>query len=220
MDNLSLRNFGANGLLIEFAQAGNEESLSRYRGLLRELEDHAWEGLGDMVPAYGSILLEFGDRAARDAARGVLPEVLRKALPQPATEAKLHEIPVVYDGPDLAALARRNGLSIEEVIHLHSATKYSVFLIGFSPGFPYLGPLDARLHAPRLDSPRVRVPAGSVGIGGEHTGIYGISSPGGWWLIGRTAVELYSLSQAEGEGAEGAFLLRLGERVKFMPIAE
>ena len=173
--------------------------------------------LGDIVPAYGSILLEFGGSEGRNEARRALPEILRKAAPLPSQEARLHEIPVIYDGPDLEALARRNGLEPEEVISLHSGVEYSVFLIGFSPGFPYLGPLDARIHAPRMDKPRVKVPAGSVGIGGEHTGIYGISSPGGWWLIGRTEVELSSLAKAEGPGLAEAFLLQQGDRVKFVP---
>lgn len=220
MDDLTLRDFGANGLLIEFAQAADENSLSRCRGLLRALEEQAFDDLGDIVPAYGSILLEFGSRQGRIGAKAALPEILRQATPLPSREARLHEIPVVYDGPDLGALAKRNGLTVEELIRLHSAAEYSVFLIGFSPGFPYLGPLNARLHAPRMDQPRVKVPAGSVGIGGEHTGIYGISSPGGWWLIGRTEVELYSLARAEGAGAADAFLLQQGDRVKFVPVAE
>ncbi|CAN5663323.1 5-oxoprolinase subunit PxpB [soil metagenome] len=218
MDDLSLRDFGANGLLIEFAQVADESSLSRCRGLLRALEEYSLDDLGEVVPAYGSILLEFGGQETRKLARGLLPEILSKAVALPSSEARLHEIPVVYDGPDLEALAQRTGLSVAEVIRLHSAVEYSVFLIGFSPGFPYLGPLDERLHAPRLESPRLKVPAGSVGIGGEHTGIYGISSPGGWWLIGRTAVELYSLAKAEGDGDPSAFLLRQGERVKFVPV--
>lgn len=220
MDDLTLRDFGANGLLIEFAQASDETSLGRCRGLLRALEQHAFEDLGDIVPAYGSILLEFGSKGGRNEAKGALPEILRRAAPRPSRDVRLHEIPVAYDGPDLEALAERNGMMTEEVIRLHSETEYSVFLVGFSPGFPYLGPLDARLHAPRMDHPRVKVPAGSVGIGGEHTGIYGISSPGGWWLIGRTEVELFSLAKAEGNGDPEAFLLQQGDRVKFVPVAK
>ena len=87
---------------------------------------------------------------------------------------------------------------------------YSVFLIGFSPGFPYLGPLDSRLHAPRLDTPRPRVPAGSVAIGGEHTGIYSVASPGGWWLIGRTDSEIFSVSKGAGCREQGGFPLSTG----------
>jgi biotin-dependent carboxylase-like uncharacterized protein len=103
---------------------------------------------------------------------------------------------------------------------LHTAPVYRVFLIGFSPGFPYLGPLDSRLHAPRLESPRERVPAGSVAIGGEHTGIYSIASPGGWWLVGRTNTEVFSAAKARNGGTVDAFLLRQGDLVKFLPVEE
>jgi KipI family sensor histidine kinase inhibitor len=116
---------------------------------------------------------------------------------------------------DLEEFARRKALSVCDVIELHASPLYSVFLIGFSPGFPYLGPLDSRLHAPRRDIPRAHVPAGSVAIGGEHTGIYSIASPGGWWLIGRTSTELFSALKARGSGSAEAFLLRQGDQVRF-----
>lgn len=218
MKDLRIREFGPQGLLIEFAQEVNEVSLGRCRGLMRALEENALDDLREVVPAYGEILLEFGSAAAQREAQGVLPEILQKARALPAEEARLRVIPVRYDGPDLEALARRNGLTVEDVAALHCAPTYDVYLVGFSPGFPYLGPLDGRLHAPRLDTPRIKVPAGSVGIGGEHTGIYGISSPGGWWLIGWTPVELFSLEKAAGAGTEEAFLLRQGDRVKFEPL--
>jgi KipI family sensor histidine kinase inhibitor len=207
--------FGPSGLFVEFAARMDPAALALGRGLLRALEEKPVEGLRDATLAYGTLLLEFAEGSPPPVAE--VTEVLRSASPVPAGETRTHEIPVVYDGPDLEALARRNKLPVSEIIARHSAPVYDVCLIGFSPGFPYLGPLDEKLHAPRLEHPRPRVPAGSVGIGGEHTGIYSIASPGGWWLVGRTKVELFSEKAARGHGSEAAFLLRPGDRVQFVP---
>jgi inhibitor of KinA len=218
MDGLRVSWFGPAALLVEFAENADRESLARCRGLMNSFEENRLDGLLDVTPAYCSLLLEFDDpkRASEQFER--VHELLRSARAQPAQEAPIFEIPVCYDGPDLEELARRNTLSVSNVIELHAAPIYSVFLIGFSPGFPYLGPLDPRLYAPRLDNPRRRVPAGSVAIGGEHTGIYSIASPGGWWLIGRTSTELFSVAKARNGGTVEAFLLRQGDSVKFFPV--
>lgn len=208
MDSLSLSRFGSNGWLIRFADRIDENSLARCRGLLDAFEKNPLPGLRDVTPAYQEVLLEF-ERAVDEAP---IRAVLDSARPLPVGEARLHEITVCYDGPDLEELAALKGLSVAEVVERHAAPVYNVYLIGFSPGFPYLGPLDAKIHAPRLASPRARVPAGSVAIGGGHTGIYSIGSPGGWRIIGRTEVELFT----PGKGRE-AFLLRQGDRVKFLP---
>ncbi|HEY5954224.1 MAG TPA: 5-oxoprolinase subunit PxpB [Terrimicrobiaceae bacterium] len=220
MDGLRISCFGPTALVVEFAEKIDAESLSRCRGLLNCLDSQRLDGLRDVTPAYCSLLLEYDEATDVAAQRARLDELLKSAHPQHREEAALFEIPVCYNGPDLEEFARRNTLSVSNVIELHSAVTYSVFLIGFSPGFPYLGPLDSRLHAPRLDTPRPRVPAGSVAIGGEHTGIYSIASPGGWWLIGTTSSQIFSPAKAlDGGGAE-AFLLRQGDLVKFQPVEE
>ena len=215
MDNLRIGTFGPSGLLIEFADQISANSLARCRGLLRCLDEKPPEGLRDITPAYQSILLEFEGQAP---APGLLADLLKSARPLAPEAMPSHEIPVFYDGPDLEALAQRHNLAVPEVIELHSAPVYDVFLVGFSPGFPYLGPLDSRLHTPRLDHPRTRVPVGSVAIGGGHTGIYSIPSAGGWWLIGRTDTVLFSEEAARDGGSEKAFLIRQGDRVKFQPV--
>jgi inhibitor of KinA len=215
MDGLRVSRFGPAALLVEFAESVDLESLARCRGLLSCLDDTPLEGLREVTPAYCSLLLEFDDSKKVAGQLNRLNRLLKSARAQPAEEAPQFDIPVSYDGPDIEALARRNGLSVSDVIELHASSLYSVFLIGFSPGFPYLGPLDPRLHAPRLDTPRPHVPAGSVAIGGEHTGIYGVASPGGWWLIGRTSSEIFSASKARESGNAEAFLLRQGDLVKF-----
>jgi KipI family sensor histidine kinase inhibitor len=215
---LRLTRLGPHGILIRFADGLDAESLARCRGLVRWIDDHPPEALVDCVPACESILLEFDGPVAESRLRALELE-LKAAAPLPAEEATLHRLPVRYDGPDLAELAERKELSVREVVERHSQATYSVYVVGFSPGFPYLGPLDERLHMPRRSSPRLRVPAGSVGIGGEHTGIYSIASPGGWWLIGHTDTAVFSPSEATGEGRTEAFLLRPGDRVRFEPVS-
>jgi len=219
MDDLQIQRFGPRGLLVRFGRDVSEASLSRCRGIMEFFKAHPCEGVVDIVPAYGEVLMEFGEdlKDFAELERRVAKD-LKMARALPATEARLHEIPVRYDGPDLAALAEAKGLSEAEVVEIHTEPIYSVYQIGFSPGFPYLGPLDPRLHMPRLATPRPRIEAGSVGIGGEQTGIYSIASAGGWRLIGRTEVELFCRAQGEGSGSEEAFLLRQGDRVKFVPV--
>ncbi len=129
----------------------------------------------------------------------------------------LVEIPVCYGGefgPDLAAVARHAGLSEAAVIELHSQPEYLVYMLGFAPGFPYLGGLDARLTTPRRAQPRPLVPAGAVGIAGAQTGIYSLPTPGGWQLIGRTPRRLFAAGRTQPS------LLQAGDRLRFVSISE
>jgi KipI family sensor histidine kinase inhibitor len=219
MDNLRISQYGPSALLVEFADRVHERSLARCRGLLRCLEENALEELREITPGFCSLLLEFEDAKAIAHRYGALRKLLQLAKAQPKEEAARHQISVCYDGPDLERLAQRNRLSVHDVVELHSLPIYSVLLIGFSPGFPYLGPLNARLHVERHATPRARVPAGSVAIGGEHTGIYSIASPGGWWLVGRTNAKLFSVSKAVDHGSKEAFLLRQGDLMSFRPVS-
>ena len=127
------------------------------------------------------------------------------------------EVPTVYGGefgPDLSFVASHNHLSEDEVIAIHSGTDYLVYMLGFIPGFTYLGGMDSRIATPRLSSPRTLIPAGSVGIAGEQTGTYPSDSPGGWQIIGRTPVTMYDMSKAQ------AALLKAGDYVRYVPIDE
>jgi len=128
-------------------------------------------------------------------------------------EGKRVTLPVLYQGPDLGFVAEHHRLSVEEVIALHSTPEYLVYMIGFAPGFPYLGGLPEQLATPRLEKPRLSVPRGSVGIGGSQTGVYSVESPGGWRLIGRTPVSLY-----DPKGQPPA-LLEAGDRLRFRPVS-
>lgn len=141
-----------------------------------------------------------------------------KELSSESASQKIVEIPVCYGGeygPDLSFVAEHNGLSPEEVIAIHSGGTYLVYMLGFLPGFAYMGGMDERIATPRLASPRARIPAGSIGIAGGQTGIYPLASPGGWQLIGRTPVKMFAM-----EGETGKFALSAGDRVKFVPISE
>lgn len=124
-------------------------------------------------------------------------------------------IPLFYGkeyGPDIGFVASNNNLSADEVISIHSSVKYRIYMLGFTPGFPYLGGMDRRISTPRKQEPRLRIPAGSIGIAGEQTGIYPIESPGGWQIIGRTPLRLYD------PAAESPFLLKPGQYLRFRPV--
>src|SRR6185295_17822802 len=199
---------------------GDDMSLVTHR-LVRtafeRLREAAIPGLRDLTPAYATLLVTF-DPATLDARRaesdvaGALRGFDESADSMPA---RLVEIPVCYEGecgPDLDDVARLLNLARGEVVSLHSGTEYFVHFIGFSPGFPYLGGLPSVLTTPRLERPRVRVPAGSVGIAGGQTGIYPQSTPGGWRLIGRTPARLFDANR------DPPSLLTMGNRVRFVPI--
>ncbi len=211
----SVRPVGDRGLVIEFADQVSVEINARVRALGRALA--SVPGVVEVVPTFRSLLIVFDpltadrDRIAEEARR-----VVQHLPPDPGGAGRVIELPVVYGGdagPDLDDLARRCGLSPREVIDLHCGEEYVVFMLGFAPGFPYLGILPDALHTPRLSSPRTRVPAGSIGIADGLTGIYPLATPGGWNLIGRTPQLLYNPQ------APDPIRLRPGDRVRFVPVA-
>jgi KipI family sensor histidine kinase inhibitor len=213
--------YGPNAWLLRFAERVGDEAFARGRAIATELERRPPPGLVEFVPAFATVLLEFDPARVSDSARllsGVSAQ-LENALAARLPPSPVKEIPVVYDGADLERVARMHELTTAEVRDRHSAPIYKVYLLGFSPGFPYLGDLDPRLHTPRLASPRPRVTAGSVAIGGEHTGIYTVDSPGGWNIIGRTPLKIFDPQRRGASGTDDTamFLLRQGDRVKFVP---
>lgn len=201
--------YGPHAWLVRFGRDWSEETMARALAVARELEERPPAGLREFTMGYGSVLLEFGEGAADVAGIDVIVERLR-ALPPGAAGGRVVEVPVVYDGEDLAEVARRTGLGVEEVIARHHGRNYRVWLLGFAPGFPYLGVLDESLRLPRRDTPRARVAAGSVAIAGAQTGIYPSESAGGWHVIGRTAARLFAPEAAD------PFLLRPGDTVRFV----
>jgi KipI family sensor histidine kinase inhibitor len=174
------------------------------------------DGLGVPIPAYASVLVPFDpDVTGEDAVRVAINQALLRAIAGPAADpGPLVEIRVAYggaDGPDLAEVARRTGRSETDVVALHAGREYRVFLVGFVPGFPYLGILPDELVLPRRATPRIRVPAGSVAIAGRQTGIYPLATPGGWHIVGRTDAPLWDVTRSSPA------LLEPGARVRFVP---
>jgi KipI family sensor histidine kinase inhibitor len=171
-------------------------------------------GVTNVHPAYASILIDFDLlRIGRPDVERTAVELFARAAAAPLPEPRTVEIPVAYGGewgPDLEAVAALTGHTPDEVVALHSSAEYLVYFLGFSPGFPYLGGLPESIAAPRLDTPRRRVPAGSVAIGGRQTGVYPMASPGGWRIIGRTALRLFD------PDADPPVLLRMGDHVRFI----
>lgn len=208
---------GSRAALVEFAEPDPAATPARARAILRLLEAEGGETLADFSVAFDKVLLEFRNGADPSAQAAKWAKKFAALTPLPAAEARLHEIPVRYDGEDLIELGQRCGLTSEEVVAIHTAPIYDVAMLGFSPGFPYLEGLDPRLHAPRRANPRPRVPVGSVAVGGSHAGIYSVESPGGWHLLGTTDVRLFDPARREPND-EAMFLLRAGDRVKFVPV--
>ncbi len=173
-------------------------------------------GVREIVPAYAAVTV-FCDPQADAAAIGrELAHLTSLPLPGdgpgPTSDSRLVTIPTRYDGADLDLVARRTGLTRDEVIRRHTGPEYVVYLLGFAPGFAYLGELDPALRLPRRDSPRLQVPAGSVAIAGAQTAVYPLATPGGWHLLGRTELALFDRTRTPPA------LLRPGDRVRFEDI--
>ena len=180
-------------------------------------------GVRDVVPAFASVTVHYDPAlvAGRtsDAPYTRLVSVLHTLLDGIRVESlptpRVVEIPVCYGGalgPDLGDVARQHSMSPDEVVSLHAAGDYLVYMVGFMPGFAYLGGLSERIATPRRPTPRTAVPAGTVGIGGQQTGVYPLESPGGWNLIGRTPLRIFDIAREEQT------LLATGDRVRFVPI--
>ncbi len=205
---------GDSALLVRFGEQMDAAANRRVHALAQRLRQHPLAGVGEAVPGYITLLIHY------DPLLLTYDQILawvRKQAAQAQDEAgaapRCVEIPVIYGGefgPDLAFVSAHTGLSADEVIRRHTAPTYTVYFIGFTPGFPYLGGMDVRLTTPRLETPRARVPAGSVGIAGPQTGVYPLESPGGWRIIGRTQLPLFDLA------AQPPSLLSPGDEVRFV----
>jgi inhibitor of KinA len=221
---MNLEPLGDSAVVATLGPAIDAATLGSVRRLAEALVAAKGRGIVDVVPAYATVTAFYDPLQFAEASEDAYASVCRfmeacaasAAGGAPAAAAGTLEIPVCYGGdfgPDLELVAGRCGLKAAEVVALHSGADYLVHAVGFTPGFPYLGGLPEALHTPRRDTPRGRVPAGSVGIGGPQTGVYPVESPGGWQIIGRTPVALF---RPEGNPAA---LLRPGDRVRFRAIS-
>ncbi len=208
---------GDGALTLTFGNGISEELSEAVVMRARAIGDAAIVGVTDVVPSYATVTI-FYDAATigyDDIRRRVLDVVGDGGDFEPSSaqvERRIHRIAVVYDGEDLAEVAKRTGLSTAGVISLHSEMEYRVFVTGFVPGFAYLGVLDERLSLPRREAPRKRVPAGSVAIAERQTGVYPASTPGGWHLIGTTTERMFDPRRSRPA------LLCVGDLVRFDPL--
>lgn len=209
---------GDTGLLASFEQRIAQSVGAAVAALNTRVAAAAIPGVVETVPAFASLLIFYDPLVTEYDAVAAAVQKLAQAPDSDtaAEEGRLVEIPVCYGGafgPDLPFVAEHVGLTETEVIRLHAGRDYPIYMLGFLPGFPYLGGLDERLFTPRLPTPRTAIPAGSVGIGGEQTGVYPIASPGGWQLIGRTPLKLFDPSV-------GRLPYAAGDRIRFCPITQ
>lgn len=210
---------GDKAIVVEFGDIIDEDINRKVINLMKNIESSSLiNSIYEMIPTYRSLMIIYNPLKItfNDLINSVKNiECNLKILDK--SEKNIIKIPVLYGndcGPDIDTVAKHNGLSIEDVIRLHSEAEYLVYMLGFTPGFTYLGGMNNKLETPRLTNPRVKIPEGAVGIAGKQTGVYPIESPGGWQLIGRTPIKLYNPKR------ENPILLKAGDYVKFTPITK
>lgn len=207
---------GDTSVTVEFGNEISTEINAAIRAFNIALENSGIEGIVETVPTYRSLTVHYKPEVLlHDELVKKLEELLQKLDEIEIPPATVVEIPVLYggeEGPDLGFVAEHNHKTPQEVIDIHTGTEYLIYMLGFTPGFTYLGGMSDEIATPRLTSPRVKIPGGSVGIAGAQTGIYPIDSPGGWQLIGKTPVKPYDPAR------ETPILLSAGQYVKFRAI--
>jgi len=209
---------GDRGLLLEFGDEISHEVNEKVRRMALAIQAEAIKGIIEIVPTYRSLLIIYNPFILLIEDLKTRLQKIEEGLEKtPFPEPKLARIPVVYGGPygpDLEEVVKYHQISTGEVIQLHCSKPYFIYMIGFMPGFPYMGELPDALITPRLKTPRLSVPAGSVAIAQKQTGIYPVESPGGWQIIGRTPIKIFDPKN------EPPALLQMGDLVQFYPISE
>jgi inhibitor of KinA len=221
---MELLPLGDRAVLIRVGETIDEGTHAQVRAVCAALERAPIEGVVELVPSYAAVGVHYDPAAFGDAPEGpyaritaVLADRLRTVEVKAYPPGRSVEVPVRYGGaygPDLEDVARHARMTPEEVVRAHTSAEYSVYMIGFAPGFPFLVGLPERLAMRRRDTPRLAVPPGSVAIGGGQTGIYPLATPGGWHIIGRTSLQLFR------PDANPPTLLQLGDRVRFQAVDE
>jgi inhibitor of KinA len=214
---------GDSALTIDFGNIINEDINQKVLRLFHHLKAIADETILDLVPAYSSLTVYYDvssfhhpEKSAFESMADILEELLSKTYSIPEQKSRFFEIPVCYSQKfalDINYISRQNGLSVEEIIQLHTSKTYKVYMLGFLPGFTYMGEVDRRIEMARKPTP-VKLFAGAVGIAGKQTGVYPLESPGGWQIIGRTPVKVFNKEN------KNPVLFRPGDDVKFYSITE
>lgn len=211
---------GERGLVVEMGNLISPSVNARVQRLAKRLSRRTLEGVIEVVPTYRSLLVTFDPlRVSRSHLIETIHQMIPSEMNPEAGETegvRVVHVPVCYGGefgPDLDYVGQHNGLSVDQVIAIHSSKPYLVYMLGFTPGFPYLGGMSDQIATPRLEQPRAKIPQGSVGIAGSQTGLYPVESPGGWRLIGRTPLNPFV------PGAVNPFLFSAGDYLRFLPIS-
>ncbi|WP_286650681.1 5-oxoprolinase subunit PxpB [Sphingobacterium hotanense] len=214
-ENMNYYHLGDTALVVDFGGTITLEINSRIRQLTAGLAERKIPGMLEAVPGYTTLTLHYNPLTiSYDRLVDLTNEILKENFTLEIEYLEPKVIPVWYNGPDLAVVSKHTGLRIEEIIERHTDVEYLVYMIGFAPGFPYLGGMDKILSTPRRETPRIKIPAGSVGIAGEQTGVYPMETPGGWQLIGQTPIVLFDIER------EQPSFLSAGDRVKFHAITQ
>ena len=217
MDAIRFLPCGDSAVTVEFGNRIDDQLNGAVHAFASAVEALGHPAIREVVPTYRSATVHYLPHLLEYAALVQLLRPLTETQGGAGPFGAPVEIPVLYGGPwgpDLEEVAAHCGMTPEQVIAAHSAPCYRIYMLGFTPGFPYLGGMDPRLATPRRKEPRIRIPAGSVGIAGSQTGVYPIESPGGWQLIGRTPLRLFDL------GSDLPILLQAGRSIRFVPIDE
>ncbi len=208
---------GDRALSVEFGDKIDEEINSRLMGFIKRMNSHKIEGIEEFVPSFRAVMIHYNPALLPYKKMvSLINEYLVTEVHETSKEKRIVEVPVCYEGdcaPDIDFVAEHAGMTKDEVIKLHSSKPYLVYMLGFQPGFPYLGGLDEKLITPRLADPRLKIEAGSVGIGGAQTGLYPIESPGGWQIIGRTPVKCFNPRK------DNSIPYRAGDYIRFVPVS-
>ena len=201
-------------LVAEFGQIIDERINDQVHAMAQWLREQPISGVLEVLPTFRSLMIYYDPlrisygKLVKKLER--CPELSGK---QDEAGKKILEVPCCYDGPDLDSMEALTGLPKERIIEIHSSVDYKIYMMGFLPGFVYLGGLDPRICAPRLDTPRTRIEPGSVGIGGSQTGVYPVASPGGWRILGYTPLKFYDPARPD------PILCKAGEYIRFVPIS-
>jgi KipI family sensor histidine kinase inhibitor len=208
--------YGEDAVRIRFGDAIDLETNKAIRKFYLFLKSLQRKDIIDVIPSFRSCLIRFNSSCTSyDDFVSFLKDKEGEIVLVHVPEPRFHEIPVQYGGeygPDMEFVCSYSGLNEEEVVEIHTSTAYTVFAVGFIPGFPYMGTLDKRIYAPRLETPRLKVPEGSVGLAQLQTGIYSFESPAGWRIIGKTHIQLFDPRK------EPYSLLRMGDMVRFVAV--